>query len=88
MSEVTEFVSAPTEEFLDKCTKDQLLRIADHYKIEISDKRLKDTVKSILRANLSDMGVLTVSAEQPPPAVSKHQPSHYRRECLDSSRQP
>lgn len=41
----------PSELFLDGCTKEQLLKIADHYKVEISDKRLKDTVKSILKAN-------------------------------------
>ena len=37
----------------------QLLKIADHYEIVISDRRLKDTVKSILKANLYDMKVLS-----------------------------
>ncbi|XP_030294105.1 uncharacterized protein LOC115594274 [Sparus aurata] len=63
MAEVAEFVKAPAEELLDKCTKEQLLKIAEHYDIDISDKRLKDTVKSILRANLSEMGVLTGGAQ-------------------------
>ena len=43
---------------LDGSTKEQLLKFADHYKVEISDKRLKDTVKSILKANLYEMEIL------------------------------
>ncbi len=65
MAEVAEFVKAPSEEFLDRCTKEQLLKIADYYEVEISDKRLKDTVKGILKANLSEMGVLTVTVQLP-----------------------
>lgn len=44
--------------FLDRGTKVQLLKIADHYDVEIGDKRLKDTVKSILKAILYEMDVL------------------------------
>ena len=43
---------------MDGCTKGQLLITADHYKVEISDKRLKVTVKSILKANLYEMEIL------------------------------
>lgn len=46
---------SPSDSFLEGCTKEQ---IADHYNIDISDKKLKDTVKSILKANLYDMNVL------------------------------
>lgn len=49
MAEIADFVEAPSEEFLDKCAKEQLLRIAEHYEIEISGNRLKDTVRSILQ---------------------------------------
>lgn len=42
MSEEAYFVKAPTEEFLDKCTKEQLLKIAEDYEIEVSDQCLKD----------------------------------------------
>lgn len=63
MAEVSDFVKAPSEEFLDRCTKEQLLRIADHFEIEVCDKRLKDTIKSILKVNLSEMGVLAVGQQ-------------------------
>lgn len=55
-------MKTPSDSFLDSCTKEQLLKIADHYKIEISDKRLKDIIKSILRANVYDMNVLPAAA--------------------------
>ena len=58
MAEVADFVKAPSEALLDKCTREQLVKIADHYRIEVGDKRLKDTVRSILKANLAEMGVL------------------------------
>lgn len=35
-----------------------MLKIAYHYRVDISDKRLKDTVKSILKANLYEVEVL------------------------------
>ena len=66
MSDISDFVKAPSEDFLKKCTKEQLLKIAEHFEIDISDRRLKDTVKSILTANLTEMGVLAV--ECPPDA--------------------
>lgn len=45
------------ESFLEGCSKERLLKIAEHYRIEIGDKRLKDTVKSILKAKLYDMNI-------------------------------
>lgn len=68
MAEIEEFLKSPTEVLLDRYTKDQLLRIVEYYEIEISDKHLKDTVKSILKANLKDKDVLEVGpAEISPP---------------------
>ena len=58
MSDLEGFVQFPCEETLDGFTKEQLLRLAEHYEVEITDKRLKETVKSILKANLEEMGVL------------------------------
>ena len=37
-SNVDEFIRFPSEELLELCTKEQLLKIADHYQVEISDK--------------------------------------------------
>lgn len=58
MAWVDYFIEAPSKAFLNHCTKDQLLKIADHYKIDAGDKRLKDNVKGIIRANLFDTEVL------------------------------
>ena len=35
---VDEFIRFPSEELLELCTKEQLLEIAEHYQVEISDK--------------------------------------------------
>jgi len=65
---VSDFIAVPTEGFLDQCTRDQLLKIADHYKISVGDSRLKQNVRSIIRAHLYDMDVLT-------PVRKPHSPS-------------
>ena len=49
---------------MNKCTKEQLLKIADHFETEISDKRSKDTIKTILKANFNEIGVLAVKLYQ------------------------
>lgn len=40
-----------------------MLKIAEHFNIEIGTNRLKETVKSILKANLIEEGILV--AEKP-----------------------
>uniref|UniRef100_A0A674E7Q6 Gypsy retrotransposon integrase-like protein 1 n=1 Tax=Salmo trutta TaxID=8032 RepID=A0A674E7Q6_SALTR len=60
-SNVDEFIRFPSEELLDLCTKEQLLKVAEHYKIEISDKRLKNSIRLILKANLMESGILDVT---------------------------
>lgn len=40
--------------------------MADPYEIKIFDRHLKDTVKSISKANLSEMGVLPTGQEKLP----------------------
>lgn len=42
--DIADFVKAPSMEFLDRCSKEQLLKL-EHYDAEISDKLLKNTVK-------------------------------------------
>lgn len=59
MGNIADSVETPSEDFLEKCSKEQLLKIAEHYKIEIDGKRLKDTVEEVIsKANLVEMGVL------------------------------
>ena len=60
-SYVDEFIRFPSEELLDLGTKEQLLKVAEHYKVEISDKRLKNYIRVILKANLMESGILEVT---------------------------
>lgn len=46
-----------SEELLDHCTKEQLLKTPEQYDIEISDKCLKERVKAILKSNLFEKKV-------------------------------
>ncbi len=59
---------------LDSCTKDQLFRIADHYGIEIGDRRVKDsTVRETLKTKLIEESILVempATAGQLKPQVS------------------
>ena len=56
MADITDFVESPKLKILNKFLKDQLLRVADHYGIGISDKRpSKEVVKSEIKAFLCDL---------------------------------
>lgn len=60
MATIEQFIHAPSEELLEDFTKDQLLKLAAHYEIEItsSERRLKESVKEALWAIPVDGGVL------------------------------
>lgn len=60
MDEVVEdFIESPQECGLDICTKKQLIRIAEYFKVDIGDSRkTKDYVKGNLKAKLLENGVL------------------------------
>lgn len=45
MASLAEFIRTPSEELLGRSNKEQLLKIAAHYGVEISDKLLKENVK-------------------------------------------
>lgn len=55
---VSEFIDSPAVELLEQCTKEQLLLIAEHYALEIMDKKPKESVKSSLKAGLFEKGIL------------------------------
>lgn len=60
---------------MNSCTKEQLLKLAEHYDVDVGDKRLKDEIKGALKAALVKKGVLpgkmkTVVAEVDQPVVS------------------
>ena len=67
MVTVEDFFASPSEEFLDICTKEQLLQIAEHYDVDVGDKRLKERMKAILKSNLFEKNVLSAV----PSAVSQ-----------------
>lgn len=67
MATIEEFISDPSDELLERFTKDQLLKLAVHYEIELtsSEKRFKASVKDTLRAVLVDDGVLVTEVGEP-----------------------
>ena len=65
MASLDDFFHSPSDHLLNQYTKDQLLKVAEHYEIEISDKRLKENIRAILKANLVEAGVLMREEFQP-----------------------
>ena len=59
MASVLEFVAAPSEVFMNSCTKEELLQMADHYEIRVADKKRKDEVKCVI-LSASEMAALRV----------------------------
>lgn len=53
MSFVEEFIKAPSVEFLEQCTRDQLVKLAEHLKIELTDKRLKENISVDLNRKMA-----------------------------------
>ncbi|XP_026106935.1 interferon-induced very large GTPase 1-like [Carassius auratus] len=45
MADCDAFIAAPSEEALERCTREQLLKIAEHFSIVVGDKRLKENIK-------------------------------------------
>lgn len=73
MAVIDAFISSPSHEFLDGCTKEQLLDIAEHYGILIKDKRLKENVKIVLVTELIRNGILETKMEESVPGASNLQ---------------
>lgn len=64
MAECEAFIAAPSEEALEKCTKEQLLKIAEHYSVVVGDKRLKENVKTTLKVKLVELGIMTTDPSE------------------------
>lgn len=43
MADIVKFVQTPSYVLMDKCTKEQLLKITEHYETKFSDTRLKES---------------------------------------------
>lgn len=65
MAGINKFLKSPLLELLDGYTKEQLLKIAEVFEIQICDKRLKESVKRVLKANLNERNVLEEDVEKP-----------------------
>lgn len=52
-------MAAPSEEALEKHTKEQLLKLADHYLVAVMDRKRKEDIKTALKLKLGELGVLT-----------------------------
>lgn len=64
-SVVDTFQESPSEELFFSCTKEQLLQIADLYKVEIAPRHrnLKETLRNVLRGSLVELGILSMPLE-------------------------
>lgn len=70
------FIQSPSELALDLCTKEQLIEIAEHYDIEIGDKKLKEIVRADLKQGLMEAGILGsqgASCQPSPPVLTFEQ---------------
>lgn len=65
MADIDQFVESPSYVLLNKCTKEQLLKIAEYYEVKLSDKRIKESsIKTELRNKLVDKKVLTAEMSE------------------------
>ncbi len=58
MATVEEFLKTPSEELLELCSREQLVKRADHFELNVGDRWSKGNMKHILRENLFELGVL------------------------------
>ncbi|KAL7401353.1 hypothetical protein ABVT39_026844 [Epinephelus coioides] len=71
MAEFDAFIAAPSEEALERCTKEQLIKLADHYSVDVGDRKLKGEIKVALKVKLLELGIFrSVPVPLAPPAVS------------------
>ena len=64
MAQVKDFFENPSADLLDGFTKDQLFEIAEHYKVDVGDKRRRvETIKAVLIDNLVDIDVLPLEED-------------------------
>ncbi len=62
---VEDFLAYPKEILLERCTKEEILQIAEQFDVEVtsSDKKLKETLMEVVKSALSERGVLEVRAQ-------------------------
>ncbi len=60
---------ASVEEFLECYSREQLVRIAEHFELDVGDKRMKENIRSIVKANLTDLGIFKPKMQAVSPVV-------------------
>ncbi|KAF0038225.1 hypothetical protein F2P81_008709 [Scophthalmus maximus] len=55
---VEDFIDSPSVELLEQCNHEQLMKIDQHYHVEVEPKRTKENLRSIIQAHLQESGVL------------------------------
>ncbi len=69
-----DFIEFPSEILLERCTKEELLQIAEQFDVEVtsSDKKLKEMLMKFVKSVLSEQGVLEVRSQviNPEEAIS------------------
>lgn len=72
MATVDSFVQSPSEELLNCCKKEQLLKLVEHYDVDVGEKRLKEEIKGLLRAALVENDVLPATDERVGVSLMSH----------------
>lgn len=75
-SVIEDFFSFPSEILLERCTKEELLQIAERFDVEVTsnDKKLKETLLKVVKNALFERGVLEVRAQDIDPEESLTSP--------------
>uniref|UniRef100_A0A3B4ZKQ1 Gypsy retrotransposon integrase-like protein 1 n=1 Tax=Stegastes partitus TaxID=144197 RepID=A0A3B4ZKQ1_9TELE len=58
MADVDLFIAAPSEEALKKLKKEQLLRLVEHYDVDVPEKSRRDDIEAALRSSLVEQGFI------------------------------
>lgn len=65
MASVEVFLKEPSEGLLEDLSSEQLIRVAEHFGLDVGDKRMRENMKNILKANLFDEGCFKAPAAGP-----------------------
>ena len=63
MAECEAFMAAPSEEALEKCTKEHLLKLAEHYSVAVMDRKRKEDIKTALKLKLGELSLHLVRCQ-------------------------
>ncbi|KAF3849488.1 hypothetical protein F7725_019207 [Dissostichus mawsoni] len=56
MGSVEDFLRAPSEELLEGFSREQLIYVAEHFRLDVGDRRMKENMREIALELLSGQG--------------------------------